>query len=290
MNCPTLLGVLWLVTAGAAWAGSSPDNQARAETQAAQSVVTLSPAMAKLVCAAGGCDHLVGVAAYTQTPPQAARVRTISNGYSIDYEALALVQPDLVLALEPYTTAKTIDRLRRLGLRVEALKVDRLADIAPALRRLGTWLGTADVADHAAENFAQRLQALQARYRTATPVKVLIQFGLHPVWTVNRDNILSEAAGVCGGENVFASLPRIAEPVGMEALLMAHPDVVVYGNYQSAAQMQAFWSHMADTPVVQNDALIAVDIGVIGEAAPPILDGIAHLCMALDRVRRQRDR
>lgn len=289
MNRLALLGMLWLVAVGAAWAGSSPDLQTGAQTHTARRVVTLSPAMAKLVCAAGGCDHLVGVADYTQTPAQAAKVQTISNGYSIDYEALALVQPDLVLALEPYTTAQTIDRLRRLGLRVEALKLDRLADIAPALRRLGAWMGTADVADRAAEDFARRLQVLQKRYRTATPIKVLIQFGLHPVWTVNRDNILSEAAGVCGGENVFASLPRIAEPVGMEALLMVRPDAIVYGNYQSAAQMQAFWSRLPDAPVVQNGALIPVDIGVIGEAAPPILDGIAHLCTALDRVRAQRN-
>lgn len=254
----------------------------------ARRIVTLSPTMAKLVCAAGGCNRLVGVAGHAREPPQAAAAQTIGSGYSIDYEALMVAEPDLILAWGSYTSTRVIERLRRLKLRVEAPPLDHLADIAPTLRLLGQWMGTSAVADHVATRFAQRLQLLQDRYRSATPLNVLIQLGTHPVWTVNHKNILSAAVGVCGGRNVFADLPHIAEPVGMEALLVTHPDVVVYGNFQSAAEMRAYWSRMPDAPAARFGDLVPVDVSIIGEAAPPILDGIAELCHTLDRIRVRR--
>src|SRR5581483_11733083 len=110
-----------------------------------------------------------------------------------------------------------VERLRALKLRVEWVKVQKLASVADVLEQIGAWLGTADQARAASTAYRARLERLRERWRSATPIRALYQIETAPAYVLNRDSPISEAIALCGGVNPFADLPRLAEPVSAEA-------------------------------------------------------------------------
>lgn len=270
-----------LITPRTAFAATTP------KAAPAQRVITLAPNLAQLVCDAGGCGHLVAVSAYTKAPPQAAQLPEIGNAWGFDYEAILAARPDLVLAWSGGTPMATVARLRKLGLKVKVVSVHKLDQIATALESIGAWLGTETAADRAAATYQQQLATLRARYASAVPVRVFLQLGTAPAYTVNADSPISAALAVCGGVNVFSDLPRIAGPVSAEAVLAKRPQIVLYGQSSSATDIKRYWSRMPAVPAQANGDIFGVDIARL-TGTPKVLEGIRHVCQLLDRVRKQK--
>ena len=253
---------------------------------AAHRVVTLSPHLAELVCAAGGCDQLAGVVAYSDYPPQVMQLPQVGDAFNLNMERLLTLRPDLVLSWEGGGGMQDAARLRSLGLRVEKLRVSDLDDIAKVLRQIGRWLGTSGVADAQAEEVQRRLQLLRTQYRSRSPVKVFYQVQTEPLYTVSRGSPINQAITLCGGVNVFASLGSLAAPVGLEAVLAAKPDVVVYAE-QDEPNGRLFWERHRELQAAAAGRVYAVDANRLARATPRMLDGIEQLCEAMDRAREK---
>ncbi|MCC3263158.1 hypothetical protein LLE87_33850, partial [Paenibacillus polymyxa] len=70
---------------------------------------------------------------------------------------------------------------------------------------------------------------LQARYAGRRPVRVFVQAGLDPIYTLNNTSIVSDALRLCGGGNVFGQAPIVAPQVTLEGVLAARPEAVLAG-------------------------------------------------------------
>lgn len=253
---------------------------------AAERVVTLAPHLAELVCEAGGCERLVGVAAYTDTPPAAAAKPQVGNAFAVSLENLLALRPDWILAWDGGTPPATIGRLRDLGLQVDVIAIRGLDDIGRALQRIGAGIGTQMQAEAAARDYRARLAALRERYRDRPRLRVFYQIETAPAYTINRRSPISEALALCGADNVFADLPMIAGTVGAEAVMAARPQVVVYTTQEDAEAMRQYWRRFPQIPAARQQ--VVVDANLLTRQSPRVLEGVAELCEGLDRVRAAR--
>lgn len=254
---------------------------------AGERVVALGPHLAELVCAVGGCEQLVGVIAYSDFPEAVRRLPVVGDASQVNLEVLLGLRPSLVLAWDGGTSPTTIARLRRLGLRVEPVRVESLTQVADALERIGAWLGRGAEAEAAAADYRRRLARLQQRYAEAPPLRVFFQIETAPPYTVNRASPISQAITLCGGINVFAGLPTLAAPVSDEAVLAARPEVVIHGERDVAA-VRAYWARFPQAPVQAQGRIYAVNADLLTRAGPRLIDGAEQLCAALDRARPAR--
>jgi iron complex transport system substrate-binding protein len=255
---------------------------------AARRVVTLAPHLAELVCAAGGCARLVAVSAYSDFPIALKQRPQVGDGWQVNLEAVLAQRPDLILAWDGGTPAATIERLKALGLRVEALPISTLDGVADALVTVGGLLGTETEAMAAAAAYRARLAAQRAAQRGAAPLRAVYQIETAPAYTVNGRSPISEAMAVCGGVNVFADLPTLAAPVGAEAMLVAAPDVVLYGGEENAAAIRGYWARLKSVPAVRLGALYPIDADRLARAGPRLLDGVDEVCARFAEARRAR--
>jgi iron complex transport system substrate-binding protein len=247
-------------------------------------LVTLAPHLAELVCAAGACEQLVAVSAYTDYPPEAAARPTIGDAYQVSLETLLSLRPTRVLVWDGGTPPERAERLRALGVRVETIAITRLDDIPQVLRQLGHSVGDPVVAEAAAVSFETRLAALRDRYRDVPRLRAFYQIDTQPVFTVSGRSPISEALQVCGADNVFADLGSIAATVSVESLIATRIDVVIHGAREREA-IARFWSRLPlreGRPPVQ----IAIDADRLARASPRLLDVLEPLCAALDAQRQ----
>lgn len=252
---------------------------------AADRVIPLSPHLAELACAAGGCDKLVGVVAWSDFPERVKALPQVGDAFAVNPERVLGLRPDLVLAWDGGTPRETIARLRGLGLRVETVAIRRLDEVPAALRRIGGWLGTAAQGNAAAGDYTDRLALQRARHRGAERLRVMYQIETSPPYSVNRDSPISQALDLCGGDNLFADLPTLAAPVEREVILARDPQVVLYARQDDAARIHDFWGRLPPVTATRAGTLYAVDGDLLDRATPRLLDGVDAVCTALSDAR-----
>lgn len=250
----------------------------------ARRIVSLAPNLTELAFAAGAGARLVGADSYSDYPTAARAVPRIGDAFQVDYEKVLALRPDLVLVWDTGTPEPTIERLRRLGLRVERVTVSNLDGIATALRRIGDLAGTSPVAERAAREYLTGIASLRADRRRVAQVTVFYQISEKPLYTVNGRHPISEVIGLCGGRNIFADVAQLSPPVSIEAVLERDPEAILAGDGAQGDPL-GVWRRWPQMRAVRADNLYTVHADYLARATPRIVEGAREVCRVLDKVR-----
>ena len=253
--------------------------------QPAQRIVSLAPSLAELAFAAGAGGRLVGVARYSDYPPEARAVPQVGDAARVDFERVAALKPDLILAWKSGNSPSDFERLERLGYPAFVSEPARLADVARLLRAIGALAGSLPEAERAAAGFERDIAALRARHAKASGVRVFYLIWHRPLLTVNGAHIISDVISLCGGRNVFADVAQLTPNVSIEAVIAAKPEVILGGGSAGGEkEFAARWRASAVEPLNRLPAYY-VNPDHIQRQTPRIVEGARAVCAALERVR-----
>ena len=250
-------------------------------------IVALAPNLAELVHAAGAGGQLVGVVAHSDFPAGVTELPQVGDAFRIDYEALRQLRPDIVMTWESGTPQPVVDRLTALGFNVAAFEPRRLDDIPAEIERIGVLAGTREFASREAARLRAEISALRQQHAGDQRLTVFYQISANPWFTVSGEHVISEVLDICGGDNVFATVPGIAPAVSLEAILRSDPDVVIAGAYD--AGWVDDWQQWQTVTAVANGALYSVNPDYVNRATPRLLQGAAEICTALEAARQASD-
>ena len=254
-------------------------------SEPATRIVSLAPHITELVFAAGAGEQLVGVVEYSDFPAAAADLPRVGDAFRVDFEAISLLQPDLVLSWESGNPIEIVERLRELGYRVVETEPQGLESVAAQLQLIGDLAGTTDFADQAAATLRKRIAELGRNSEAAEPLSVFWQISADPYFTVTHRHIINEVIELCGGRNIFADLSGVAPTVTFEAVLAERPDVIIASVAPVDVTWKQGWQRWAQLPAVQQKHLYGVEPDLISRAGPRIVDGAAQVCAALEAAR-----
>jgi iron complex transport system substrate-binding protein len=276
----------WLAVAGPlARAEQVVDDDGRTLTFDApvRSIVSLSPGATAMLFAAGAGGRVVATPRYSDEPEAARRIPRIGDAQNFDVERILALRPDVVVAWSGGTPPLALQRLERLGLRVYHHRVERLDDIGPALRRLGSLAGTEAQARAAAAALELRIAALRARTAATPRPSVLIQVWDRPIYTVGRAQLLSDVVEACGFRNLFDDLAAPGPAVGIEAVVARDPDVIL-AVAPDAALARAWldgWRALPSLRAVRGQHLLASVDARLSRMGPDTVAAAEALCGAL---------
>uniref|UniRef100_Q47JT4 Periplasmic binding protein n=1 Tax=Dechloromonas aromatica (strain RCB) TaxID=159087 RepID=Q47JT4_DECAR len=255
----------------------------------AKRIVALAPHIAESLYAAGAGDRLVGTVEYSDYPPEAKKVPRVGGYSRVDLEAIAALKPDLVLAWESGNNMPQVDKLKGLGLTVYVSQPNKIENVADQLVRLGQLAGTEPAANAAAERFRKRLDGLRAANVGKPKVRVFYQIWKTPLMTVGGPQIISDAIKLCGGDNIFGHLAKMAPTVSVEAVLEADPEAIIAtGMGDAKPEWLHDWDKWTRMTAVKRDNLFHINPDIMQRHTPRILDGTEKLCAHLDVARSHR--
>ncbi|NMK49699.1 cobalamin-binding protein [Achromobacter sp. Bel] len=265
-----------------------PDDKGRTVVLAAPArrAVTLAPHATELVYAAGAGDRLIATVRGSDFPPAARQLPVIGDGTQPDAERVVAVRPDLLIAWQPAAAEPLARVMDKLGVPVFYSDPLTLAAIPDAVERMGALFGTQAQARPAAEQLRARLAALTARYAGRRPVRVFVQAGLDPIYTLNDSSIVSDALRVCGGVNVFGQAPVVAPQVTLESVLAARPEAVLagVGRPEDTPRNLAAWQALG-LPAARAGHVYGIDADALYRPGPRLIDAAEAICADLDRLR-----
>jgi iron complex transport system substrate-binding protein len=255
--------------------------------QPAARIVTLAPHLTEIAFAAGAGAKLVGVSAYSDFPPQAARLPVVSDHGKVNFEEIATLKPDLALMWTSGNRAPDFERLEARGVRVFATEARRPEDIVRILRLVGRLAGTESVADVAARDLEARFAGLRERYSGRPPVRVFYEIWPEPLMTVNGQHLISHVVELCGGRNVFADAGPLTPTISREQVLAADPDAILVAvPAPRAAERVDGWRSWRALRAGREGRVYPVDPAAAHRMSPRIVDGAVELCATLERARR----
>lgn len=253
----------------------------------AQRIVSLAPHATELIFAAGAGDAVVGVAEFSNYPPEAASLQLIGNSSNLNLESIVGLQPDLIIAWKSGNTGGQVEQLARMGLPVFFSEPRRLVDIPANIERIGQLAGTQDTANRTAKQFRDDLRKLQQTYAERTPVKVFYEIWPQPLMTVNGEHLISQIIELCGGVNIFHALPTLAPVVNFESVLTANPEVIISASSaEPKADWYRKWLHWTQISAVKNRQFYYIEPDTIQRQSPRILNGARQLCKHLEQQRQ----
>ena len=283
MNCPRFRArsvlMLMALTVTALDAHAAP-------TPTRPRIVSLAPHLTELVYAAGGGDTLVGTVEFSDFPQAARSLPRVGDAWRVDLERLLALHPDIVLTWTSGTPPDIVARLDALHLHRVDIATFRLADVPVALQTLGGLTGTPAIARAAADSFSTQIAALRDRYAHATPVSVFIQLDDQPLFTVNSRHIISEIVELCGGRNIFASLPQLAPSISVEAVVAADPQVILSTD-DTIADPAAQWQSWQRLTSVRFRTIYPIHADTVARSTPRLVQGTRETCENLADARRR---
>src|SRR6185369_5000502 len=167
-------------------------------------IVSLVPSDTGNVLALGAADRLVGRTRYCDAP---ASLPVVGGTKDVEVEAVARLEPDLILANQEENSRVHLEELARLSLPILISFPTRVAEGLAHLARLSKILEL-DARDLLRRGYAA-LQEAEGALRTREPLPAFVPIWMDPLMTVNGQTFMSDALRLGGGSNVFADRQRM---------------------------------------------------------------------------------
>ncbi|MGY4829582.1 ABC transporter substrate-binding protein [Sphaerotilaceae bacterium SBD11-9] len=189
-----------------------------------QRIVSLLPSLTESLCALGACDRLVGTDRFSNAPAQVQALPKLGGLEDAQIERIVSLKPDVVL-VEP--SARAIERLESLGLKVLVIDAKTHADVKRSLQLLGDLLGT----PAAAQDTWVRIEAALAQAAARVPPaargqRVYFEVDSTP-YAAGAGSFIGETLARLGMGNIvppeLGPFPRL----NPEFVIKARPDIVI---------------------------------------------------------------
>jgi ABC-type Fe3+-hydroxamate transport system substrate-binding protein len=236
--------------------------EAIAASPPARRIVSLNPTTTEILFALGAGDRVIGRSRWDQWPEAARTVPEVGDAIRPSVERILAAHPDLVVLYASGDNRAAADALRAAGLRVVALRVDRIADFSRCVTMLGALTGEGEAARAAVDSVERSLAAVKQAMQGKSRPRVFIHVWDNPLMAIGGGSFLSELVDIAGGRNVYGDHPEPSPQVSFEDLVRREPEVILAGPVDAARlRSTPRWTRLL---ALRKGRIVAYDTSLVG--------------------------
>ncbi|MDA0329234.1 MAG: helical backbone metal receptor [Gemmatimonadetes bacterium] len=244
-------------------------------------IVSLACSNTEIVCALGCAGFLVGVDDHSDHPAEVvASLPKVGPDLDIDIEAVAALEPDLVLAtLTVPGHEKIVARLEAAGLPFVAPEPISLEDVYRDIRHIGDLMA---VRSRAEGLIAEMRRELDAPPPSAAAPTILIQWWPKPVITPGRQSWATDVVRAAGGRALLGHEDHKSRPMTDEEVAALSPDAIVLSwcgvhpdKYRPDVVLRN--ERWQQQPFVAHNRVFCVGEPFLGRPGPRLIEGARAL-------------
>jgi iron complex transport system substrate-binding protein len=247
-------------------------------------IVSLAPNITEILFSLGLDEEIVGVSIHCNFPEKAKSKPRVGSYMSLDFEKIAFLKPDLIIATGAGNTREMVDRLGKLGFSTYVIYPKNFDDILESIAHIGQVVNREKEARVIIEEMRKRSQRVVELTQGLPRPKVFVQIGDAPIVTVGKGSFAGDLIRLAGGENIAGKEKEVYPRLGMEEILKRSPDVIIIssmnpnGDYQKILQE---WNQWKTIPAVKNGRIHIIDSDLLDRPSPRIIDGLEELARVL---------
>lgn len=245
-----------------------------------QTIVSLAPSVTETLFAIGGGELLVGRTDYCLFPEEALAVDSIGSLREPNIEAIAALNPDLVIAATHFSE-EVLAQLEALNIPVVILSAqESFEGVYETTLKAGLLINHQAQAQALVAEMQAEVADITAKLSGVTPVTVYYVVGFGDAdYTATGDTFINDMLQMAGGDNVAKDAEGWA--YSLEKLLEHDPQVVLVSDkYDSYAGFMASENYQALT-AVQNEGVIEIDSDLLSIQGPRLAKGLRAIAERL---------
>ena len=244
----------------------------------ARRIVSLLPSFTEILFAIGAGERLVGRTRWCDYPPAALAVPSVGDGIPPNVEAVAARRPDLVVLYRSAPNVTAAQQLERLGIRTVLFDLNRLEELAPAARRLGTLTGRRAAAD----SLARAMDSLASQPPAPSHQSLAFVVWDNPPIVIGAGSFLDRLAGLAGVRNVFHDIAAPSAQVSIETIAARNPDFIAVLSDSATLPRYAGRPEWRVVPAVRNRRFLFLQGGLFGRPGPRAREAVRELRRLLE--------
>lgn len=271
-----------LVWVSASWAREVVDEMGRGLTipDNPERIVSLAPNVTEILFDLGLANRIVGVTDHCNYPPEALTKPRVGSYIQINVEQVLALNPDLAIGTADGNDRGQVELLTRMGVPVYVIYPRTIRDVLQSIINIGAITGKMKIAKEKSQILQDRLERVAQSARELKKVRVLMQIGANPFFTVNKGTIQSELITLAGGINVAGDIETRYPHLSMEEVLLRKPEVIIITsmkrNGDFTEEVNA-WKRWSSIPAVRNSRIHVIDSDLVDRASPRLFDGLERL-------------
>ncbi|MGH2402535.1 MAG: ABC transporter substrate-binding protein [Candidatus Limnocylindria bacterium] len=247
-------------------------------------IVSLTPGTTETLFAIGVGNRVVAATDADDYPPEAVPLPDVASFGSVDLEAIAALEADLVIAGgNEYTPSEAIRSLRDLQVPVVVIYASTVDAVMADVELIGEAVGKVAEAQALAAEMRAEIDALVEAVAALPRPRVFYEVDASVgVFGPADDSYLAEMVELAGGEPITTGSSTSFE-IELERLVAADPEVIILGDAafgvtpQQVAARPA-WDEMS---AVRAGAIRAADDKLITRPGPRLALGLRSLILAI---------
>lgn len=243
-------------------------------------VVSINPSLTSMLLAIGAGRLLVGVDDYSaRQQPEVAHLPRVGGLHDSSLEAVAALEPDLVVLVPSVEQREFRGGLERLGIRYEAFDPVGFAEVLETLEALGGLVGQAEAARQRVAEIVRVRSRIEAGSRGMPRVRGVLVITRDPLFVVGPGSFIDEMLSVVGIENLGRELRGVYPRASLEWLVAQAPELILDADGDRKAA-SAFWSRWPSVPAVRRGRVVAIPQEVATLPGPHLDRGLELLAGA----------
>lgn len=223
-----------------------------------QRIVSLAPSLTYSIYLLQCQDKLVGCTDYCILPEKDTNsIKRIASAIDVNVEEVIKLNPDLIVT-SSLTDSKTIAAFTKLGVKVEIYPYAKsYNDICNQLISLSQSIGKEELAQQIVAASRMEIQRIWDSIKDKDPVKVFMQIGTKPIFTVIDSSFVNDFIVMAGGVNIASGLKN-----GMysrEQVISQNPDVIIITDMGSIGiEEKKVWETYTSMKAAQTNRIYVI--------------------------------
>ena len=187
-------------------------------------IVTLLPSLTETVCELGACERVVGTDRFSNWPQAVQALPKLGGLEDVQVERLFALKPDVVLAAK---SARVLDRLEALGLKVLALESQSLSDMQRSVGVVAQVLGRPEAGTALLARIESRTRRAAARIPAGwRGARVYFEVSATP-HAAGESSFIGELLGRLGLANAVPAALGPFPKLNPEYVVRARPELMM---------------------------------------------------------------
>ena len=245
--------------------------------KAAARVVSLAPSVTETIFALGMGDILRGRTDYCDYPPEARDVPSIGSLREPDIEAIAELEPDIVIA-STHFTKESLDKLTSLSIPVVVLAdQDNFEGAYRTIENIARLIGAEREGKRIITDMKTTVNNVMkaVKGKDMPSVYYVIGFGEYGEFTAGGDTFINQIIEMAGGNNIASGIKGWS--FSLEQIIDSDPDILVCSKFWNAKNLLIETNGYKDLRAVQTANLFEIDNNMLDRQGPRLAEGLRAL-------------
>jgi len=244
-----------------------------------KSIVSLKPSITDTIYALGLGDRLVGITRYCDVTEGKMRPEIVGD-YTKPYaERIIGLNPDLVLGSMENSSRRSIEALKRIGLKVEFFPFTTFSETLDSVQGIADVLGETERGKKLVYKIKGSLENTKELFSSKTHKRAIVVWGIRPLVVAGPGTYIDEVLSYINVENAVSKTKVKYPKIGLEELIALNPDVIIdlsMGSEAEGKKEARPWDMAKSIIAVQNESIVRMDTSLL-RAGPNLPEGIRLL-------------